>query len=68
MDLVKLGRMEYDVILGMSWLSTHHAHVDCHQKRVTFIMEGIPEFTFEGVRDEMKIQIISAIKATKLLI
>ena len=30
-------------------------------------MEGIPKFTFEGVKDEMKIQIISAINATKLL-
>jgi len=59
--------MEYDVILGMDWLSTHHAHVDCHQKRITFKMEGIPEFTFEGVKDEIKMQIILAIKATKLL-
>jgi len=66
-DLVKLGEMEYDVILGMDWLSTHHACVDYHQKRVTFKMEGIPEFTFVGMKDEIKMQIISAIKATKLL-
>jgi len=26
-DLAKLGGMEYDTILGMDWLSTHHAHV-----------------------------------------
>ena len=66
-DLVKLGRIEYDSILGMEWLSTHNAHIDCNQKRVTFKIEGIPEFTFEGVKNGKKIQIISVIKATKLL-
>jgi len=43
--------MEYDAVLGMDWLSMHHAHVDCHHKRVTFKMKEIPEFTFEGVRN-----------------
>jgi len=65
--LVKLWKMKYDFILGMDWLSTHHAHVDSHQKRVTSKMEGISEFTYEGVKDEIKMQNISAIKATKLL-
>ena len=46
-DLIRLGGMEYDAILGMDWLSTHHAYVDCHHKRVTFKMKEIPEFTFE---------------------
>ena len=38
---------EYDAILGLNLLSTHHAHVNCHQKRVTFKVKGIQEFTFE---------------------
>ena len=54
--------MEYDAILGVDLFSTHHAHVDCHQKRVTFKMEGISEFTFEGVKNGKRIRIISAIK------
>ena len=66
-DLVKLGRIEYDFILERDWSSTHHASVDCLQKRVNFKMEGIPEFTFEGVIVVVKIQIISAIMTTKLL-
>ena len=57
-NIVKLGRMEYNVILGMNWLSTHRAHVDCHQKRVIFKMEEVPEITFEWVRKEMMIQTI----------
>jgi len=59
--------MEYDAILGMDWLSTHYAHIDCHQKIVTFKMKGIPEFTFEGVKNGKKMQVISAIKTMKLL-
>ena len=26
-DLIKLGEMEFDIILGMDWLSTYRAHV-----------------------------------------
>ena len=37
------------------------------EKKVTFKMEGVPEITFEGVRDEIMIQTISAVKAAKLL-
>jgi len=58
---------EYDAILGLNLLSTHHAHVDCHQKWVTFKMEGISEFSFEGVKNGKRIRIISAIKTMKLL-
>jgi len=54
-DLIKLVRMEYDAILGMDWLSTHHTHVDYHQKRITFKMKGILEFTFEGVKNGKRI-------------
>ena len=25
----------YDIILGMDWLASHHATVDCYKKRVT---------------------------------
>ena len=32
-NLVKLGKMEYDVILGIDWLPTQCAHIDCHQKK-----------------------------------
>ncbi|GKV43664.1 hypothetical protein SLEP1_g50928 [Rubroshorea leprosula] len=31
-DLILLGIVEFDVILGMDWLSTHYAMVDCYEK------------------------------------
>ena len=40
-DLVKLGHMEYDIILRMYWLSSCHAHVDCQEKQEIFKMKGV---------------------------
>jgi len=66
-DLIKLGEMEFDAILGMDWLSACGAHVDCNRKRIIFKMEGAPEFIFDGVKVSHDIPYISAIKATKLM-
>ena len=66
-DLIRLGSMEYDAILGMDWLSNHHTHVDCYHKKVTFKMKETLEFTFEGVKNEKNVQIISAFDCTPKL-
>ena len=34
MDLITLPFYEYDLILGMDWLSKHQAIVDCDKKYV----------------------------------
>ena len=34
-DLIELSFREFDVILGMDWLSQHQVVVDCRMKRVT---------------------------------
>ena len=59
--------MEFDAILGMDWLSARGAHVDCNRKRISFKMEGVSEFIFEGVKVSHDIPYISTIKATKLM-
>ena len=66
-DIIKLGEMEFDIILGIDWLSTYQASVDCSEKKVTLRVDGIPEFTIEGVQDVHGASIISALKALKLL-
>ena len=40
-DLLRLRKMEFDIILGMDWLSACRAYVDCCEKRVIFRMKGI---------------------------
>ena len=66
-DLIMLGKMEFDAILGMDWLSASGAYVDCNKKRIIFKMEGTPELIFEGEKVRYDIPHISAIRATKLM-
>ena len=35
-NLVIFEMIGYDVILGMDWLSRHHAHINCQRKEITF--------------------------------
>ncbi|XP_070057751.1 uncharacterized protein [Nicotiana tomentosiformis] len=37
-DLLLLDMIEFEVILGMYWLSPYHAILDCHAKTVTMAM------------------------------
>ncbi|KAL6322061.1 hypothetical protein AAG906_003461 [Vitis piasezkii] len=39
--------VDFDVILGMDWLASYHASVDCFGKRVTFSI-SVTDFSFEG--------------------
>ncbi|XP_077242573.1 uncharacterized protein LOC143883096 [Tasmannia lanceolata] len=39
-ELVVLEMRDFDVILGMDWLATNHANLDCHSNLVTFQMPG----------------------------
>ena len=35
-DLIVLSMKEFDVILGIDWLTKHHANLDCVSKSITF--------------------------------
>ncbi|XP_070049290.1 uncharacterized protein [Nicotiana tomentosiformis] len=41
-DLLLLSMVDFDVILGMDWLSPCHAVLDYHTKTVTLAMPGLP--------------------------
>lgn len=47
-DLVVVGDMEYNVALGMNWLSTFHASVNCFEKRITLKLMGSHNFNLKG--------------------
>ena len=47
-DLVLLDVMDFDVILGMDWLSQHYATVDGRRKEVIIRILNIEEFKFVG--------------------
>ena len=66
-DLIPLAIRDFDIILGMDWLSSYHASIDCFRKEVTFHLPGEPEFQFIGERNVVPNCLISAIKSRKLL-
>ena len=39
---------EFDVILGMDWLTTHRVVIDCDRKRVTTYTPSGSRFIFQG--------------------
>nr|GFB10475.1 hypothetical protein [Tanacetum cinerariifolium] len=58
---------EFDIILGMDWLTEHHATIDCHSYRVNFGDIHAPEFIYHGCLPGKSMQIISALQARTLL-
>ena len=66
-DLVLLDLQDFDVILGMDWLASYHASVDCFGKRVTFNIPGQLDFSFEGKHVDKPLRVISALQASSLL-
>uniref|UniRef100_A0A2N9GSP6 Reverse transcriptase domain-containing protein n=1 Tax=Fagus sylvatica TaxID=28930 RepID=A0A2N9GSP6_FAGSY len=66
-NLVLLDMYEFDVILGMDWLSIFHASIDCFGKKVVFRIPGQAEFVFEGDRVVRPPPLVSAMQAKRLL-
>lgn len=40
--------LDYDVTLGMDWLSKHDANIDCRKKEITFRLSSAEEFKYCG--------------------
>uniref|UniRef100_A0A2N9IM06 CCHC-type domain-containing protein n=1 Tax=Fagus sylvatica TaxID=28930 RepID=A0A2N9IM06_FAGSY len=66
-NLVLLDMYEFEVILGMDWLSTFHASIDCFGKKVVFRIPGQDEFVFEGDHVVRPPPLVSAMQAKRLL-
>ncbi|KAL0559345.1 hypothetical protein IC582_003954 [Cucumis melo] len=65
--LIVLDMLDFDVILGMDWLAANHASIDCSRKEVTFNPPSVASFKFKGGGSKSLPQVISAIRASKLL-
>ncbi|XP_028068086.1 uncharacterized protein LOC114270717 [Camellia sinensis] len=66
-NLLPLDVAYFDIILGMDWLNKYHATINCVSKQVTFQLLGQSEFIVKGQRVVSPPNLISAIKACKLL-
>ncbi|KAA0063882.1 ty3-gypsy retrotransposon protein [Cucumis melo var. makuwa] len=65
--LLVLDMRDFDVILGMDWLSANHASIDCFGKEVVFNPPSGPSFNIRGADIVCIPKVISAMKASKLL-
>ena len=66
-DLVALDMRDFDVVLGMDWLSHHRSTLDCYKKEVKFHRPGKLEVKFNGIRRELSSNMISAMVAQRML-
>ena len=66
-DLVALDMRDFDVVLGMDWLSRHIATLDCYQKEVKLHRLGKLEVKFRGIHRELSSSMISAMAAQRML-
>src|SRR5262249_31724390 len=66
-DLIELPVLEINVILGMDWLFAHHAHIDCHRKRIEFKPKGHDSFIYQGNNSDVMSRMISTMTARRLL-
>ncbi|KAL0537637.1 hypothetical protein IC582_026620 [Cucumis melo] len=65
--LLVLDMLDFDVILSMDWLAANHASIDCSRKEVTFNPPSRASLKFKGEGSRSLPQVISAIRASKLL-
>ncbi|TYK02364.1 gag protease polyprotein [Cucumis melo var. makuwa] len=65
--LLVLDMQDFDVILGMDWLSANHANIDCFGKEVVFNPPSGASFKFRGAGMVCIPKVILAMKASKLL-
>ncbi|GJU43994.1 putative reverse transcriptase domain-containing protein [Tanacetum coccineum] len=66
-NLLPLEMSDFDIILGMDWLTEHRATIDCYSKRVIFGDLNNPKFIYHGSRLGKPLKIISALKARTLI-
>ncbi|XP_038989917.1 uncharacterized protein LOC120113176 [Phoenix dactylifera] len=66
-DLIVIDMHDFDIILGMDWLASYFATINCHEKRVNFRIPGDTEFSFMGSGAYTSPQIVSAMQIKRLL-
>ncbi|XP_070013671.1 uncharacterized protein [Nicotiana sylvestris] len=66
-DLLLLDMLDFDVILGMDWLSPYHAILDYHAKTVTLALLGLPLLEWRGTHGHSISRDISYMKARRIV-
>ena len=65
-DLIVLGIHDFDIVLGMDWLSKHKATLDVYKKEVRLVRPEEPGVIFLGIRRDIAPSLINAMTASKM--
>ena len=65
-DLIALPFCEFDLILGMDWLSKHQTIIDCDKKTVVLRCYDKSEVIVHGVRSDPMSNVISVMQVRRL--
>ena len=66
-DLIAFPFHEFDLILGMDWLSKNRVIVDCDKKTVLLKCFDLSEVTIHGIRYDSVSNVISSMQAQRFL-
>ena len=66
-DLIILEMVDFDVILGMTWLSLNFAILDCNAKTVTLAKPDTDPLVWEGDYISTPVRIISFLRAKRMV-
>lgn len=66
-DLLLLIMVGFDSILGINWLSSYYAILDCHAKTVILAMLGISRIEWSGSLDHTHSRVTSSLKAQSMV-
>ena len=67
-NLISLEMSNFDIILGMDWLSNHQASMNYFTKKIRFEKPGYPKLEFVGDRRILPTCVISTLEAKRLLL
>ena len=66
-DLIILEMVDFDVILGMTWLSPNFAILDCNAKTLTLAKPETDPLVWEGDYTSTPVHIISFLRAKRMV-
>jgi len=67
-DLNIIPSHSYDVLVGMDWLDTHHAILDCHDKTFTCLNEEGKQTIVKGIPRPISTREISSLQLMRCVI
>nr|GEX79369.1 putative reverse transcriptase domain-containing protein [Tanacetum cinerariifolium] len=66
-NLLPIHMFDFDVILGIDWLASHRATIDCYARTVIFGNVRQPKFVYHGSSPLKSVKLISTMKERTLI-